>query len=227
MRGKKAAQAANRRTREATTTLESLRALLAQERVDHKREVADLRTEVQRLRTDASKIAQAELERTLKRIEEERRMRGLSDDIVIDLMYQKDKFVMNACRYISMSTGRRPLDALPMVMTWMSGEDFVGVFNAVNLLAKYGLPRDGWVARALKANKHVLKPIARHNLASGTPASISLDRAEREGHPSIHPDYDPQWYPRVEYAGLVLTDDDGNVVDADALAEVGDQVTHP
>lgn len=202
MRGKKAAQAANRRAKEATTTLEGLQALLAEERAAHKRKVKELRDEIQQLRTDASRIAQAEVERILKRIEDERRKRGMSDDIAADLMYQKDKFVLNACRYISMTTGRRPLGALSMVMTWMLDDDFVGVLNGVSLLVKCGLPVDGWVARMLKTNKHILKPIARRNLATGEHEAISLDRAEREGHSAIHRDYDPRWYPRVEYKGI-------------------------
>jgi hypothetical protein len=219
VRGKKAAQAANRRAKEAASTVGQLQALLAEERAAHRQEVITLSGEIKRLRTDASRIAQAEVERTLKRIEDERRMRGMSDDIATDLMYQKDKFVMNACRYISMTTGRWPLQALPMVMTWMLDDDFVGVLNEVNLLLKCGLPSGGWVAQMLKDNKHALRPIAKRNRARGTHEAISLDRAEREGHPSIHPDYDPRWYPRVEYAGIVLVDEEGNPVsDEEAVA---------
>ena len=220
MRGKKGAQAANRRAKETATALEELQSRLAEERAAHQQEVIDLRGEIKRLRTDASRIAQAEVERTLKRIEDERRKRGISDNIAGDLLYQKDKFVMNACRYISMSSGRRPVGALSMVMTWMLDDDFVGVLNGVNLLVRCGLPHDGWVARTLKTNKHVLKSIARRNIVHGLHEAISLDRAEREGHPEIHPDYDPQWYPRAEYGRIVLTDDEGNPLDEHAIGQV-------
>jgi hypothetical protein len=104
-------------------------------------------------------------------------------------------------------------------MTWMLDDDFVGVLNEVNLLLKCGLPSGGWVAQMLKDNKHALRPIAKRNRARGTHEAISLDRAEREGHPSTHPDYDPRWYPRVEYAGIVLVDEEGNPVsDEEAVA---------
>lgn len=211
MKGREAVRAANRRTTEAATEAEKLRAELAEMRATHRREAADLRTEIKRLAADhiaeASRLAGEEVTRRLAQVEAERRARGLSDDIAINLIYQKDKFVLNACKYISMTTGQGPLSALSKVMTWMTDEDFYG-FEKPELIAKLGLPPDGWVARYLRQNKHDLRRIARKRIKNDQAAAISLARAEQEGHPDIHADYNPRWFPEVIYPEVELIDED-------------------
>lgn len=208
-RGREAARAAKRREDEARAEVECLREQLASERSKRAEEGAGLRTEIRRLKADqmaeASRLAAEEVTRRLAQLEEERRARGLSDDIVKTSFYLKDKFVLNACKYISMTTGERPFAALSMVMTWMTDEDFYG-FENVEIIAKLGLPTDGWVARFLRHNKHDLKRVARARIKNGNPAAVSLDHALAEGNSRIDPNYDPLWYPQMQYPEIVVID---------------------
>ncbi len=211
MKGREAVRAANRRTEEAKAEAESLRAELAKERANRKTEEVYLRSEVKRLKADhmaeASRLAAEEVTRRLAQVEAERRARGMSDDIAMNNLYLKDKFVLNACKYISMTTGSRPLNALNMVMTWMTDEDFRG-FAGPELIVNLGLPSDGWVGRFLRRHKYDLRRIARGYAKDGEVAAISLDHAEREGHKDIHPDYNPRWYPEISYEVMKLIDED-------------------
>lgn len=211
MKGREAVRAANRRTAEAMAEAEALRAELAQERAGRKEETTALRSEVKRLKADhmaeASRLAGEEVRRRIAQVEEEQRASGFSYAMAKNAMYLKDKFVLNACKYISMTTGKRPLHALEMVMTWMTDEDFAG-FGRADVIVKLGLPSDGWVARFLRDNKHGLKRIARNYVKNGDVAAISLARAEREGHKDIHPDYNPRWYPQIDYAVMQVIDDE-------------------
>lgn len=208
-RGREAARAANRRTEEARTEVQQLREELAAERRQRKVEADELRAEIKRLHADqvgaASRMAADEVARRMAQLEEERRQKGFSDEVVKTMLYLKDKFVLNACRYISMTTGERPLGALSMVMTWMTDEDFYG-FENVEVIAKLGLPTDGWVARYLRQNRHDLRRIARARARDGRPAAVTLDHAVAEGHSRIHPDYNPRWYPDMRYARVEVVD---------------------
>ncbi|MFF9118345.1 hypothetical protein ACF09Y_22545 [Streptomyces massasporeus] len=210
MKGREAARAANRRTAEAQAEAEGLRGDLARERADRKAETDALRTEIKRLKAghiaEASRLAAEEVTRRLAQVEAERRARGLSDDITVNNLYLKDKFVLNACRYISMTTGQKPLNALAMVMTWMTNEDFYG-FKNPEVIVKLGLPSDGWVARTLRHYKHDLKRVTSKRIKNGDAWAISLDHAYEEGHPGIHPDYKPDWYPNAIYQGFELVDE--------------------
>ena len=211
MKGREAVRAANRRTEEARADAEQLRTELAKERADRKAEEAALQSEVKRLRADhmaeASRLAGEEVRRRIAQVEEEQRASGFSYTMAKNAMYLKDKFVLNACKYVSMTTGNRPLGALEMVMTWMTDEDFVG-FGRADIIVKLGLPSDGWVAMFIRENKHGLKRISRAYARDGEVAAVSLARAEREGHKGIHPDYNPRWYPEIDYAVMQLVDDD-------------------
>lgn len=210
MKGREAVRAANRRTAEAKAGADALRAELAMERSDRKAEVDGLRAEVKRLKADhmaeASRLAAEEVARRIAQVEEEQRASGFSYAMAKNAMYLKDKFVLNACKYISMTTGVRPGHALHLVMTWMTDEDFRG-FDRADLIVKLGLPSDGWAARYVLERKHDLKRIARSNAKNGKFAAVSLERAEREGHKDIHPDYNARWYPQIDYRTLEIADD--------------------
>lgn len=211
MRGKEAVRAANRRTSEARAEAEGLRAELAQERAERRQETHALRAEIKRLKADhmaeASRLAAEEVTRRLAEIEAERNARGFSDTLTKNALYLKDKFVLNACRYISMTKGARPLQALEMVMTWMTDEDFYG-FESPDMIVKLGLPSDGWVASFLRENKQGVRRIARNRIRADRPAAVALDRALQEEHPDIHPSYRPHWYPEVDYRTAELVDDE-------------------
>lgn len=211
MKGREAVRAANRRTAEAVAEAERLRTELAQERAERKEEATALRAEVKRLKAnhmaEASRLAAEEVVRRIAQVEEEQRASGFSYAMAKNAMYAKDKFVLNACKYVSMTTGKRPLGALNLVMTWMTSEDFSG-FGKADLVVKLGLPSDGWVAGFLRMHKHDLKRIARNYARNGEVAAVSLERAEREGHPDIHPDYNPRWYPDITYELMQLADDE-------------------
>lgn len=222
MKGREAVRAANRRTNGANAAAEQLRAELAAAQADHKWEADGLRAEIKQMKAnhmaEASCLAAEEVQRRLAQIEEQRRARGLSDDVARNMLYLKDKFVLNACKYISMTTGEKPLTALSMVMTWMTDEDFYG-FEKPEMIVKLGLPMDGWVAVFLRHYKHDLKRVARNRRKHGNAAAVTLEKAEREDHPDIHPDYNPRWYPVVDYSEMELVDDrpvDGGTVKGSA-----------
>lgn len=202
MRGKEAAKAANRRTIAAHDEIERLKAELKAERDCQ----AKLKDEIQRLKADhfqeASRIAVAEVKRQLERVEKERRDRGLSDDIVNHLSFRKDMLIRNACKYVSMTKGLDPAAALMMVMTWATDKDFTEGkgLSRTDFLIELGVPFDGWVARQCRRISQFTMPKEwRHS-------AISLERAETEGHPDIHPKYNPKWYPHIDYGGIILTE---------------------
>lgn len=206
MRGKEAAKAANRRTTTALEEVERLRAELKEES-SHQ---SDLKNEIQRLKTEhfkeASRIAGEEVKRQLARIEKERRDRGLSDDIVNHMLYRKDMLIRNACRYISMTKGFDPYQALQMVLTWCTDKDFregKGMARS-DFLIELGVPLDGWVAGRCRVT-------AQWTTKGTQYSATSLDNAERQGHPDIHPLYTKNakhWYPNIDYGGIVVVDQD-------------------
>ena len=221
MKGREAVRAANRRTAEAKEEADALRAELAKERADRKAEADALRSEVKRLKAEhmaeASRLAAEEVTRRIAQVEEEQRASGFSYAMAKNAMYAKDKFVLNACKYVSMTTGKPPETALEMVMTWMTDEDFYG-FQSPDLIVKLGLPSDGWVGLFLRRNKHDMRRQARNNAKRGNAAALSLSRAEHEGHADIHPHYDRRWYPEMVYELMRLVDDEQPSDEATATA---------
>lgn len=210
MKGKYAARSENRRVTEATSEIAELRAVIKREREESRTQILALEAEVRRLRADhlaeASRIAADEVRRRISQAEEERKSRGMSDDIALDLMYQKDRFIFNACRYLSMTKGESPLVVLPTVLSWCTDDDVYGI-TGLGFLVKLGVPKDGWVARMWQQVSTAYKNGTRRRMRAGTPLAISLDQAEQEGHSDIHPKYNPQWYPRVRYQGIELVDE--------------------
>ncbi len=202
MKGKEAAQAARRRAEQLQAECDRLTAELKSERSNHAREVDTLERQVRSERVnhmaEAARLAAEEVQRKLAEVEAERRTRGLSDDIAVHLILQTDKFIMNACRYVSMTTGAGPLDALAVVLVWKTEKDVERLPRADQFI-ELGVPADGWVARQLKElPRGWRKTSAYRNLA------MTLDRAEEEGHRRIHPNYRPSWYPKVQHAGVEL-----------------------
>lgn len=210
MKGKYAARSDNRRAAESASEANELRATLKREREENRAQVLALEAEVRRLRADhlaeASRIATEEVHRRIAEAEQERKSRGMSDDIAMDLMYQKDRFIMNACRYLSMTKGESPLVVLPTVLTWCTDDDVYGI-TGLDFLVKLGVPKDGWVARMWQQVKTAYTKGTRRRMRAGTPLAITLDQAEQEGHSDIHPKYNPQWYPKVRYRGIELVDE--------------------
>lgn len=124
--------------------------------------------------------------------EAEREARGLSDAQVEGLADKKDAFVKEACRYVSMREGIPPMRALRLVLTWMSGERY-GAQITESWLIDQGLPHDGWVLLQFRANRYSDRAQA---VVDGS-ATVTLDEAEEEGHPDIHPAYRRDWYDEV------------------------------
>lgn len=210
MKGKYAARTENRRVAEISAEANELRATLKQERDDSRAQIVSLEAEIRRLRADqmgeASRLAAEEVQRRMAEAEQERERRGMSDDVARHLMYQKDKFIMNACRYLSMTKGLHPTEALAIVLTWCTDDDIYGI-TSLDFIVKLGVPRDGWVGRTWQQVKQAHVRPTRKRMKEGTPLAISLDRAEQEGHPDIHPKHNPAWYPKIEYQGLEVVDE--------------------
>lgn len=202
MKGKEAASAARKRVVEAEAECEQLTRTLKNERAAHQQQVHDLEAQVRSARAnhmaEAARLAAEEVKRRLDEAERERRDRGLSDDIVKHMLYRTDRFILNACRYVSMTTGELPLDALAMVLAWKTDKD-VNSLPQVDQLIELGIPLDGWVARELRSLGKWRKT------AVGKVSAMSLDRADQEGHQRIDPRYRSSWYPQnVEYGGIEL-----------------------
>jgi hypothetical protein len=211
MKGSEAVRAARRREADALAAADELRAELNQVREDHRKVVLDLEVEIRRLRSEhaheAAQLAQREVERRIEEAGEERRRRGFSDDLAGDHQYKQDRFAYNACRYLSMTEGQPPHAVLPRVMTWLLNEDYYGPISRVNLLVKCGLPPDGWVAKWMGVHKHLNGRRAKNRYKQERPIAYSLDRAWREQFDAIHPDYKPEWYPKMVYLGMEVVDD--------------------
>lgn len=209
MKGKEAARAAARRAADLGTTVGQLNERLRLQASRSHARIADLEAEVIRLRSEmraeAARLAAEEVERRSEEARKARNAQGMSDDMAVMMLLQKDKFVMNACRYLSMTLGQSPRNVLPLVMTWMTDKEWYG-FGSVDLLVELGLPADGWVARTIKINKFDEKGIYRANRRAGTPLAVPLDHAEENGFEQIHSNYRASWYPKVVHGGIELTD---------------------
>jgi hypothetical protein len=215
VKGREAVRAAGRRTQEAIAEAEQARADLAAERADHKEETDALRAEIKKLKAnqiaEAGRLAAEEVSRRLAEKEEERRRRGISDDIAKNSLYLKDKFVRNVCKHISMTTGISPVWALQVVLPWMTDEDNRVAYDHAKMLVKLGLPSDGWVGAMLRSERFYLRNKSRSLAREGRIVSVPLERAEEEGNwmgNEIHPKYEPRWYPHVEYGSVIELVDD-------------------
>lgn len=201
MRGKAAAQNANRRANEALVQAEALRRERAEERERHRAEVEALKVEVARLRSEhrdeAGKLAEAEVARQMAVIQEERRQKGLSDDVILYLAAKKDQLIMNACRYLSMTKGEKPEHVLPLVLTWALDRQFRRPPDSVkteDFLIDLGVPLDGWTAVVFDRTRKYERYEERWGGEKFVSKTVTLDQAEQEGHPDIHPAYKPRWY---------------------------------
>ncbi len=202
MKGKYSVRAENRRANELSAQISALRETLSSEREEANRRIGALEAEVRRLHTEhlaeASKLAENEIARRTAEVGEERRRRELAEDTLKRFVIRTDVFIMQACRYVSMTTGMHALDAIGMVSTWATNKDFYGVTDTKTFLAELGVPEDGWVATTwLKVDTRRERRTAKVRLAHARPEAVTLDRAESEGNERIHPDYDPTWYDAV------------------------------
>ena len=200
MKGREAVRAAQRRETQTRDELAQVKAQLRDERDRHHRREVELESEASRLRNDirieAGAIAAEQVKKKLAEADEERRQRGLSDDIVIYFTYQKDWLIRNACRYLSMTKNMHPRHALALVLTWATDHDIDYLLNdRESFFLDLGLPMDGFVATEIRIGKKQEKRFPS--------AAMTLSRALAEGHEDIHPDYtvkqDAEWYPPAEW----------------------------
>jgi hypothetical protein len=217
-RGKAASQNANRRAAEVQERVEQLEKELRQVKEAWRLEVNDLRSQLLRERNErlavAGDIAAEDVARLQGRINELQRSLRVADDLVLGLMSGKDRLMMNACRYISMTTGKHPGLALPMVITWATDEDFYGFAqaSAAKLMADLGVPAHGWVAHTIgdRAHRILYRESTRRRVEGGIPLTRNLDDvAEEADRYALHPQYRQHWYPRrVKHGRIVLVDED-------------------
>lgn len=196
-RGKQAAKAANRRAVKATEKAEEVKARLAKERQDSDQLIKELREENTRLRDGIRAEAERMAAEEVQRLNEEKALLAeqlnQAREAVREVMKTKEYLVFSACRYISMTKGFGPGRAFEMVYTWMTGEDYTGIYDVEKSLTKLALPPDGWVAENLRRNTFHERMVAQSQLFK-TEGAVSLDRAEEEEYPDIHPQYQPHWY---------------------------------
>lgn len=225
-RGREAARAAARRAIEAQEQAAAKDQELAALRSEHKAEATALRDEIKRLRADhmaeASKLAAEEVKRRIDALQEEQRRRGFTEEMLGDLLFQKERLVWNACRYISMTTGLGPGNALEMVITWMADKDFNGAADVPRLIAKLGLPDDGWVATMLTAGRYFDRLRWRKEQRRGVASAEGLDTVLETGKFrgqwfEPHGNYRESWYPRSPFGGFeVAHADDETAVEVEA-----------
>lgn len=213
-KGKYANRAENRRTDSAEAEVVRLRAELVAQRDSAAATIKDLSAQVLDLKTDvlghANKLVSAEVARRIEAFHEERKMRGLSDDILKQHAMKQDRLMFNACRYLSMTKGYEPLKALDLVMTWVTDDDYFGAYDPVKLVIELGVMGGGWVDRTLRSiDRTWERGMTRRNKRRNTARAVALDHvaeiveADPEGNGfEIHPKYNPKWYPRIKYYGM-------------------------
>lgn len=201
MKGKQAAAAARRREAEALEAVEKVKGEKAEQKARYEAEINGLREELAGLRNnvraEAARLADQEIQRLLAEKEAERQARGLSEAALEALADRKDALVREACRYVSMHQGCEPMRALRQVITWMSGQRYEGQITE-SWLIEQGLPHDGWALTLFRANRYA----DRAQRAVTGYATVTLDEAEAEARPDIHPGYRPDWYAGHERAVL-------------------------
>jgi hypothetical protein len=238
--GRDAARTAKRREREALAQADDLRRQLQAELGRHAAEIEDLNVEIRRLRAEhvreAGVIVEREVERLMALAAKEREARGLSDERVRGIVGRKERLILNACRYLSMTKGITPIEAVSYVVTWATGKDFIGVVDGdvgrfcTNVLDCFP---NGWVSLQLLSAKpaRVHRPsdlkgerfkqrLVREGLES---PAISLDHAEEREHEDICAEYDPTWYKGIE--DLAVVGEEATPLDLSISAKRGPQDT--
>lgn len=204
-RGKCAAQAANRRARAVEDRYQEIQAELKAARDLHAAEKSDLQAKLVELSSEikdlAGEMAARDIARMSARLDEADRNVAIAGELTRGSMEKMDKLMLNACRYLSMTKGEKPLAVLPLVVAWATDEDVYGLADEPSkILVHLGVRHDGWVSQCLKTLARNMEqrnePKRREN---GTPLAWKLDHAESnsEDFSQIHPDYRTSWYPRV------------------------------
>lgn len=212
MKGKEAIGAARRREAEAEERASGAAQQLKDERDEHKTEVAALRTEIRRLQADhlaeAGRIASEEVRRRQAEVEDARNRSGMSDDIAIALMWQKDRLIRNACKYLSMTQGVYPTEAICLVLTWATDKGLDRNLSPTALAAALGVPVKGWTVKVWRGEYEWSRRVG--GGTGGTPSlkTVSLDEAIESGREDIHPNYQRKWYPPLKYGEIISLDEE-------------------
>jgi hypothetical protein len=197
-RGKCAAKAEKRREDSALEEIRTLKAQLQAERDGRRMETEELKTQVVKLRgeimREAAALADKKVADRLEQIAAERRKRDVTEEMAVTLINQHDYFIREACRYISMTTGCEPVQALAVVWSWMDGKDVYAV-SAKDLMER-GVTPSGWVALMLRMRSEGLQAyknsrrVRRERGKEIAPMAVSLDHAEERAEEfNIHPGY--------------------------------------
>jgi hypothetical protein len=219
MRGKQAAQAANRRARAAVTDADTaqqearrVRAQLAEERRAHEHELRALRDRLPRL---AGEMAGADVADRDRQIAELRQEVKCGRDAMKGMSVRQDRLVRNACQALSMVSGLPPIAVLPSVLAWVTDEPIERICDPVRLVTKVGVHPDSWTARViLRVNAFRERMIER----AGDVPLLARPAADIPDHPGDvldplglcngpHPRYKARWYPRYKYEGTHIIDD--------------------
>lgn len=212
MKGKEAIGAARRREAEADSRAAAALDQLKSERQRNADETNALKSEVRRLRSDhlaeAERIAAVEVRKRMAEAEDARRESGMSDDIAIAMLWHKDRFIHNACKFLSMTRGIYPAEAISWVLAWATDRSLDRNMSPVQMATTLGVPPNGWTIRTWRNDyyewsQRVGGKVAREPITK----TVSLDEALLAGHPDIHPGYQPRWYPPLNYGEMTMDDD--------------------
>lgn len=224
-RGKDAASAARRRQLASQEATAALRVQLADERAAHHAETEALKAEIVKLKADArrkaSEIAEASIEASRAEVAKEQGDHRQLQDVTYILGKQRDVFIREACRYISMTTGVGPGRALEVVWTWLTSEEMPYGFTSVPDLATWGIIPDGWVGGVLRSqvlfHTRVAKNrsrLARRGLSVVGGGPVTLDQAEEIAENPEAPEHDhfrkiihPEYRKWRKYYRPVIDDD--------------------
>jgi HPt (histidine-containing phosphotransfer) domain-containing protein len=215
MRGKAAAKSANRRATGAQQRCHELEQELRQLRKAHREQLDQLTLEITRLNSElmhrAGDLASEEIANKTEQAARAWRNETTASAVARASLVAKDKFIRNACRYISMTKGYAPPDALTEVLTWATDADFYGFgANPMHWVAKVGVPPNGWTATVCRTISPTMsKSLTRYRRARGETLASCLDNVEQKlDQYDIHPDYKSHWYPPVKYRDLELIDEE-------------------
>lgn len=197
MRGKQAAAAANRRADAAEAQVVDLKKRLRAHKVEHAAENQALKDEIGQLKTnlieEAARLGAKEIARLKEKIISLTAELSEASEIRRQEAKARDYLMRNMCKYVSMTRGLLPSEAVSNVITWLTNEPFSQKSDTAVIADRLGLPMDGWVMTELRRSQTLMV----NESALGHEA-VPLDQVDEDLERfAIHKDYRPVWYEKM------------------------------
>lgn len=197
MRGKQAAAAANRRADAAEQKARDLAARLKTEREARDEETKALKKEIGDLKSglieEAARLASAEILRLKEEIIVLTGQLSEANEHRREASKARDYLMRNMCKYISMTKGLPPTEAVTMAATWLTNEQFSEKTDTATIAMRLDLPPDGWVMTELRRAQTymVAESLGGHQAVPLDEVDTKLDQF------TVHKRYQPDWYEKM------------------------------